>query len=124
MFLLFAVVLSLNELFLNTPANPLIMNDDCQTPLEVARAKGYSKVVRAIEGHLCFFAGYLRELYGPGFLEALAPQWVSRKIWAVVVPCVSRNPAKPLKLELAIYCGLQVINSKINNLWKKFKIMT
>ena len=26
-------------------ANALVMNDDCQTPLEVARAKGYSNVV-------------------------------------------------------------------------------
>lgn len=25
------------------------MNDDCQTPLDVARIKGYSNVVRAIE---------------------------------------------------------------------------
>ncbi|XP_010246786.1 PREDICTED: putative E3 ubiquitin-protein ligase XBAT34 [Nelumbo nucifera] len=107
------------KLLISYGANPLIMNDDCQTPLEVARAKGYSKVVRAIEGHLCFFAGYLRELYGPGFLEALAPQWVSRKIWAVVVPCVSRNPAKPLKLELAIYCGLQEAQPRtIVPLWK------
>ena len=32
-------------------ANALVMNDDCQTPLEVARAKGHSSVVRAIEVH-------------------------------------------------------------------------
>lgn len=25
------------------------MNDDCQTPLDLARAKGHTKVVRAIE---------------------------------------------------------------------------
>lgn len=30
-------------------ANPLVLNDDCQTPLEVARVKGFSNVVRAIE---------------------------------------------------------------------------
>lgn len=30
-------------------ANALIMNDDCQSPLDVARAKGHSNVVRAIE---------------------------------------------------------------------------
>ena len=30
-------------------ANALVMNDDCQTPLEIARAKGHSNVVRAIE---------------------------------------------------------------------------
>ena len=30
-------------------ANALVMNDDCQTPLDVARSKGFSNVVRAIE---------------------------------------------------------------------------
>lgn len=30
-------------------ANPMMINDDCQTPLDVARAKGYINVVRAIE---------------------------------------------------------------------------
>lgn len=30
-------------------ANALLVNDDCQTPLEVARAKGYGNVVRSIE---------------------------------------------------------------------------
>lgn len=33
-------------------ANALVLNDDCQTPLEVARAKGHNNVVRAIE--VCF----------------------------------------------------------------------
>eukprot|EP00262_Sarcandra_glabra_P002942 TRINITY_DN1335_c0_g1_i1.p1 TRINITY_DN1335_c0_g1~~TRINITY_DN1335_c0_g1_i1.p1 ORF type:complete len:498 (+),score=80.51 TRINITY_DN1335_c0_g1_i1:171-1664(+) len=95
------------SLLLSYEANPLIMNDDCQTPLDLARSKGHWKVVRAIENHICVFSGWLRELYGPGFLEALAPQWVSRKIWAVIIPCGSRNLTKPLKFELAIYSGLQ-----------------
>lgn len=30
-------------------ANPLVLNDDCQTALEVARAKGNSNVVRTME---------------------------------------------------------------------------
>lgn len=30
-------------------ANALVMNDDCQTPLDVARVKGFGNVVRAIE---------------------------------------------------------------------------
>nr|DAD36788.1 TPA_asm: hypothetical protein HUJ06_007429 [Nelumbo nucifera] len=107
------------KLLLSHGASPLIMNDDCQTPLEVARAKGYGNVVRTIESHICFFSGFLRELYGPGFLEALAPQWVSRKIWAVVIPCGSHNPAKPLKLELALYCGLQDAQPRtVIALWK------
>ena len=34
-------------------ANPLVLNDDCQTPLEVARDKGFGYVVGAIE--VCSF---------------------------------------------------------------------
>jgi len=37
------------DLLFNFPANPLQMNDDCQTALEVARAKGNTNVVRVIE---------------------------------------------------------------------------
>ncbi|GAY60734.1 hypothetical protein CUMW_204330 [Citrus unshiu] len=88
------------------PANALVLNDDCQTPLEVARAKGFTNVVRAIENHICIFSGWLRELYGPGFLELLAPQLLSRKVWVAVLPTGSRNPTKPFKLELAIYPSL------------------
>lgn len=51
--LLSAVIFALDVKFLVRifffPANALIMNDDCQSPLDVARAKGYSNVVRAIE---------------------------------------------------------------------------
>ncbi|KAH0451775.1 hypothetical protein IEQ34_019074 [Dendrobium chrysotoxum] len=100
-------------------ANPLVMNDDCQTPLELARAKGHSNVVRAIENRICLFAGWLREINGPSILEAFAPQWVSKKIWAVVVPCDSRNPTNPRKFELAIYPDLQVSQPRtIVALWK------
>lgn len=95
------------KLLLSCGANALVMNDDCQTPLDVARAKGYSNVVRAIESHICLFSGWLREFYGPGFLEVLAPQLVCRKVWVVVLPCGSRNPTKPFKLELAIYSTFQ-----------------
>ncbi|TQD87833.1 hypothetical protein C1H46_026603 [Malus baccata] len=68
------------KLLLSHGANALIMNDDCQSPLDVARAKGHTNVVRAIERHICLFSGWLREFYGPGFLEVLAPQLVSRKV--------------------------------------------
>ncbi|KAH7526819.1 hypothetical protein JRO89_XSUnG0049600 [Xanthoceras sorbifolium] len=95
------------KLLLSYGANALVMNDDCQTPLEVARAKGYTNVVRAIENHICLFSGWLREFYGPGFLEVLAPQLVSRKVWVVILPTGSRNPTKPFKLELAMYPSLQ-----------------
>ncbi|KAF7145783.1 hypothetical protein RHSIM_Rhsim04G0179100 [Rhododendron simsii] len=78
------------------PANPLVMNDDNQTPLDVARVNWRSNVVRAIESHICLFSGWLREPFGPSFLN-----------WVAVLPCGSRNLAKPFKLELAIYSNLQ-----------------
>ncbi|KAK0606939.1 hypothetical protein LWI29_006653 [Acer saccharum] len=107
------------KLLLSHGANALVMNDDCQTPLEVARAKGYTNVVRAIENHICLFSGWLREFYGPGFLEILAPQLVSRRIWVVVLPTGSRNPTKPFKLELAIYPSLQDARPRtVIALWK------
>uniref|UniRef100_A0A7C9CY52 RING-type domain-containing protein n=1 Tax=Opuntia streptacantha TaxID=393608 RepID=A0A7C9CY52_OPUST len=95
------------KLLLSHGANALLMNDDCQTPLEVARAKGFANVVRTIESHICLYSGWLREIYGPGFLEILAPQLLSRKVWVVVLPCGSRNLNKPFKLELAIYASQQ-----------------
>lgn len=107
------------KLLLSHGANALIMNDDCQTPLDVARAKGYSNVVRTIEAHLCLFSGWLREIYGPGFLGLLAPNMLSRKVYVVILPCGSRNPRKPLKLELAIYSGaLDAQPRTIVQLWK------
>ncbi|KAK6914098.1 Ankyrin repeat, partial [Dillenia turbinata] len=107
------------KLLLSCGANPLVMNDDCQTALDVARAKGFSNVVRAIENHICLFSGWMRELYGPGFLEALAPQLLSRKVWVVVSPCGSHNPRKPFKLELAIYASLQDAQPRtVVALWK------
>lgn len=107
------------ELLLSHGANALIMNDNCQTPLDIARTRGYSNVVRGIEGHLCLFSGWLRELFGPGFLDHLAPQLLSRKVWVVVLPCGSRNLRKPFKLELAIYAGAQDSQPRtIIPLWK------
>ncbi|KAG6757346.1 hypothetical protein POTOM_037654 [Populus tomentosa] len=107
------------KLLLSHGANALMTNDDCQTPLEVARAKGHGNVVRAIESHICLFSGWLREFYGPGFLEVLAPRLVSRKIWAVVLPTGSHNPGMPCKLELAIYSSLQGAKPRtIIALWK------
>lgn len=47
---LFSIVLwSLISKVIKCPANALVLNDDCQTPLEVARAKGFTNVVRANE---------------------------------------------------------------------------
>ncbi|KAF2292714.1 hypothetical protein GH714_027238 [Hevea brasiliensis] len=97
-------------LLLSSGANALVRNDDCHTALDVARIKGHTNVVRAIENHICYFSGWLWEFHGPGFLEALAPPLLSRKIWVVVTPCGSSNPMKPLRLELAIYSTMQKIN--------------
>ncbi|CAN6462154.1 unnamed protein product [Victoria cruziana] len=106
-------------LLLSRGANTGLMNDDCQTPLDMARAKGHINVVRVIEGHICLFCGWVRELSGPGILEALAPQWVSKKVWAVVIPSDSRNRTNPRKFELAIYPGLQTAQPRTAiSLWK------
>ncbi|XP_015582609.2 putative E3 ubiquitin-protein ligase XBAT34 [Ricinus communis] len=106
-------------LLLSSGANALVRNDDCHTALNVARIKGHTNVVRAIENHICFFSGWLREFHGPGFLEALAPQLLSRKIWVVIIPCGASNPMKPLRLELAIYTTLQDAQPRtIIALWK------
>ncbi|KAF3456772.1 hypothetical protein FNV43_RR01426 [Rhamnella rubrinervis] len=71
------------KLLLLHGANALVMNDDCQSPLDVARAKGHGNVVRAIESHICLFSGWMREFYGPGFLEVLVPQLLARKVWVL-----------------------------------------
>ncbi|KAE8667985.1 putative E3 ubiquitin-protein ligase XBAT35 [Hibiscus syriacus] len=107
------------KLLLSHGANPLAMNDDCQTPLDVARAKGNINVVRAIEEHICLFSGWMREFYGPGFIEIFVPQLVSRKVWVVVLPTGPRNHTTPLKLGLAIYSILQDAQPRtVIPLWK------
>ncbi|XP_068665313.1 putative E3 ubiquitin-protein ligase XBAT35 [Aristolochia californica] len=107
------------KLLLSHGANAAVMNDDCQTPLDLARAKGHVNVVRAIEGDICLFSGWLRELNLPGFLGVLAPQWVSKRIWAVVIPCGSCKPRMPSKFELVIYSGLEIAQPRtVIQLWK------
>jgi hypothetical protein len=100
-------------------ANPFIPNDDCNTALELAREKGHVNVVRAIEGRISLFCGWMRENYAPAFLDAIAPQFMTRKIWAVVIPCEVRAPTRLLKLELAIYPELQASKPRaVVKLWK------
>ncbi|PIA45390.1 hypothetical protein AQUCO_01700738v1 [Aquilegia coerulea] len=107
------------KLLLSNGANALKKNDDGHSSLELARVKGYNNLVRIIESHISFFSGWLRELYGPGFLEALVPQLLSRKIWVVVLPCHSPHPRKPLRLVLAIYNCLQDAQPRASiALWK------
>ncbi|XP_004240501.1 putative E3 ubiquitin-protein ligase XBAT35 isoform X1 [Solanum lycopersicum] len=107
------------QLLLSYGANPLIKNDARQTPLEIARAKGFTDVVRTIEKQICIFSGWMREFYGPRFLEALAPQLLSRKIWVVVMPCGIADPVRHLKLQLVIYSSLQDAQPrKVIVLWR------
>ncbi|KAJ4875457.1 putative E3 ubiquitin-protein ligase XBAT35 [Raphanus sativus] len=84
------------ELLLSHGANPIVFNDDCQTPLEVARDNECGSVAGAIERHICLFSGYMRQSLGPATLH-------SNRVWVVVVPISSRNPAEPLKLEVVVY---------------------
>ncbi|KAH0918587.1 hypothetical protein HID58_026247 [Brassica napus] len=95
------------KLLLSHGANPLALNDDFQTPLDVARDNGHSDVVRAIESHICLFSGWMRQFYGTSFQELFSPQLLSRRVWVVIVPTSSGNPTKPLKLELVVYASLE-----------------
>ncbi|KAK9040975.1 hypothetical protein V6N11_016108 [Hibiscus sabdariffa] len=107
------------KLLLSHGANFLLRNDDCHTPLEVARNKGCTNVVHAIENHICCFSGWFRELHGPSFLGGFAPQLLSRKIWVVIIPCGSNNPPRPPRFELAIYSTLQDAQPQaVIALWK------
>ncbi|RCV10541.1 hypothetical protein SETIT_2G119800v2 [Setaria italica] len=107
------------HLLLTHGANPFIPNDDCNTALELAREKGHVNVVRAIEGRISLFCGWMRENYAPAFLDAIAPQFMTRKIWAVVLPREVRTPTRLLKLELAIYPELQASKPRaVVKLWK------
>ncbi|RAL38813.1 hypothetical protein DM860_013494 [Cuscuta australis] len=105
------------NLLLSHGANALVINDDCQTPLDVARVKGFSNVVRALESHMCLFSGWLRELYGPELLDLLVPKLLWKKVWVVVLPRGSRN-TQPCKLELAMYATQQDAQPRTVALWK------
>nr|XP_024363581.1 putative E3 ubiquitin-protein ligase XBAT34 isoform X2 [Physcomitrium patens]PNR28286.1 hypothetical protein PHYPA_028878 [Physcomitrium patens] len=94
-------------LLLSRGADPLAVNDDSLTPLDMARNRGHVTVVRMIEERICTFSGVVRELSGPGFLEAIAPQWLTKKIWAVVLP-TEIDPRRTLKFELVIYQSQKV----------------
>lgn len=89
-------------LLLSRGADPLAVNDDSLTPLHMARSRGHVAVIRMIEDRICIFGGVLRELSGPGFLEAIAPQWMTKKIWAVILP-TETDPRRVPKFELVIY---------------------
>ncbi|CAN6171814.1 unnamed protein product [Urochloa humidicola] len=77
-------------------ADPCIKDEDGNTALELARQNGLVNIVRALEGRISLFQGWMREKYGPC-------SFMKRTIWAVVLPCEVRNPSRPRKLVLAIY---------------------
>ena len=45
----FAYALFNNYYLPDASANPLVRNDECQSPLDVARSRGFANVVHAIE---------------------------------------------------------------------------
>eukprot|EP00250_Pteridium_aquilinum_P015253 c22477_g1_i1 orf=432-1976(+) len=97
-------------LLLSRGANPLAVNDDNHTPLDVARDRGHVAVVRLLEEKLCLFSGALRELSGFGILESFAPKLVTKKIWAVVLPT-------KLHARGAAVCELAIYESPKVSLW-------
>ncbi|KAH9576853.1 hypothetical protein CY35_01G185400 [Sphagnum magellanicum] len=99
------------RVLLDNGADPLAANDDGMTPLDMARNRGHASVVRMIEDRICLFSGVVRELAGPGFLETLAPQWVTKKIWVVVLP-IELDTRRPPRFELVVYQSPKV------SLWK------
>ncbi|KAL6840626.1 hypothetical protein ACP4OV_029490 [Aristida adscensionis] len=81
------------KLLLSYGASHYIRNDDGYTALDLAREKGYLKVISTIEEHICIFRGWMREKYG--FFR-------TRRIWAVVLP-LEEDSTTSHDVELAIY---------------------
>ncbi|MCO5611375.1 hypothetical protein L7F22_065628 [Adiantum nelumboides] len=90
-------------LLLSHGANPLAVNDDGQTPLDMARSRGHVAVVRLLEEQLSLFSGTVRELSGPGLLESLASNLLTKKVWAVVLPQKPCRSGEAPEYGLAIY---------------------
>ncbi|EFJ34354.1 hypothetical protein SELMODRAFT_405610 [Selaginella moellendorffii] len=88
-------------LLLSCGADSLVANDEGQTPLDIAREKKHIAVVRIIEDWVCYFGGYLRELYNSKSSKKL----VSKKVWAVVLPTCSTENGAPARNELALYAS-------------------
>ncbi|XP_074315813.1 putative E3 ubiquitin-protein ligase XBAT35 [Silene latifolia] len=103
-------------------ANAFVKNHENRTPLDVARKNGRNLVVREIEGRICYFSGYIRETFGPGFSDATSLQMSSRVIWVVVVPRSLHKPPKRPELELVIYSTPQDAEPRRIVLLRKSKI--
>ncbi|KAB2053171.1 hypothetical protein ERO13_A12G159700v2 [Gossypium hirsutum] len=98
--------------------NPLVMNDDCQTPLDVARVKGNVNVVKAIEDYIvyslvgcgsftgqdllkCLFLSCFQEKFGWLFYQ-LVPEIIqnlSSWSWPYILLC---RMLKHLKMSKAV----------------------
>ncbi|EFJ30981.1 hypothetical protein SELMODRAFT_88643 [Selaginella moellendorffii] len=122
-------------LLISRGADPLCINDDGQTPLDMARLRGHTSIVRIIEAserakilfiltrklfqdRIALFTGMIREVSGPGLLEVFVPQWVTKKVWVAVVP-VQANQRHPPRHELAIYQSPKVAAPRtVISLWK------
>eukprot|EP00249_Psilotum_nudum_P017282 c26249_g1_i2 orf=791-2440(+) len=104
-------------LLLSHGADPLAINDAGETPLDMARARGHTTVVRLLEEQLSIFSGMLRELSGPGILEILMPNLCTKKIWAVVLPSKLHTSSDPT-YELVIYVSPKV------SLWNRVSPLT
>lgn len=89
-------------LLLSRGADPLAVNDDSQTPLDMARSRGHVSVVRLLEEQMCLFSAMLREHSGLGILGTIAPSLATNKIWVVVLPAHSHTTSVP-KYDIAIY---------------------
>lgn len=98
------------------------MNDDCQTPLDVARVKGHTNVVHAIENQVCYSSGWLWGIYCPSSLEPLAPKLLSRISWVVLIPFGFSNSIMSLKMKFIIYPNLQDISPCLVIAYWKVKI--
>ncbi|CAO2826608.1 unnamed protein product [Amaranthus hypochondriacus] len=96
------------KLLLAHGANPFRRNDDCRTPLDLARWYTNGNVVRVIEDHISYFSGDMREIrVEPGLYNSLVPYRIAiksiKKCWVAVMPCDPPNNMKPPRLELAVY---------------------
>ncbi|CAA6662480.1 unnamed protein product [Spirodela intermedia] len=91
-------------LLLSHGANPLLRNCFHRNSLDYAREAGHTGIVRAIESHICFFSGWLRETYhfsNPH--HVLTALRSPRRTWAVVLPSDPILPRSLTGLKLALY---------------------
>ncbi|CAI5980109.1 unnamed protein product [Closterium sp. NIES-64] len=76
------------QLLLDYGADPLRTNDIGRRALDIAWEQHRPTMARIIENRVALYVGFVRQqqLSGPAFLQALVPQWVSKKVWVAVVP--------------------------------------